>query len=189
MEVSLSMRYTNGWSMMASYVWQNSRGLIGTDWASSLTSSTLYNDPNAHINAIGRLPLERRNQVKLQGTVAGPWGVNVSGFFHYFSGQRYTRTLANTDLGLPLSQGQAIIYADTKGSSGLPAQVILDLRLEKVFHMGNYSLGIFADGFNLLNANEATEVQTRSGSATLIFGEMTRIMDPRAIRLGFRFEF
>ncbi len=188
-EISLSKRYTNGWSLMASYVWQNSRGLIGTDWANSLASSTLYNDPNAHINAVGRLPLERRNQVKLQGTVAGPWGINVSGFFHYYSGQRYTRTLSNMDLGVTLSQGQSIIYADTKGSYGLPAQVILDMRLEKVFRIGAYSLGIFADGFNLLNANEATEVQTRSGSPVLIFGEMTRIMDPRAVRLGFRFEF
>jgi hypothetical protein len=188
-EIALSKRYSDGWSLMASYVWQNSRGLIGTDWTNSYTGTTLYNDPNAHINAIGRLPLERRNQVKLQGMVTGPWGINISGFFRYYSGQRYTRTLANTDLGIALSQGQEIIYAETKGSHGLPAQAILDMRLEKAFRMGGVSLAVFADGFNLLNANEATEVQVRSGSSILVFGQMTRIMDPRAVRLGFRFEF
>jgi hypothetical protein len=189
LEVTLAKRYSEGWSVMASYVWQNSRGLIGTDWTNSYTGSTLYNDPNAHINAVGRLPLERRNQVKLQGMVTGPWGINVSGFFRYYSGQRYTRLVANTDLGIPLSQGQAIINAETKGSRGLPAQAILDMRLEKIFRLGGVSLGLFADGFNLLNGNKATEVQVRSDSLALIFAQMTRIEDPSAVRLGFRFEF
>jgi hypothetical protein len=189
LEFTLAKRFTDGWSLMASYVWQNSRGLIGTDWTNSYTGMPLYNDPNAHINAIGRLPLERRNQFKLQGMVAGPWGINVSGFFRYYSGQRYTRTVANTDLGIMLSQGQSIIFAETKGSHGLPDQAILDLRLEKVFRMGGVQLGLFADGFNLLNGNKATEVQVRSDSPVLIFGQMTRIMDPRAVRLGFKFEF
>ena len=188
-EVTLTKRFAQGWSLMASYVWQNSRGLIGNDWTNSYTGMPLYNDPNAHINAYGRMPLERRNQFKLQTTVAGPWGINLSAFFRAYSGQRYTRTVANTDLGIMLNQGQEVIYADTKGSEGLPAQAILDMRLEKMFRMKTLSLAVFADAFNLLNANEATEVQVRSDSAVLVYGEMTRIMDPRAVRLGFRFQF
>lgn len=188
-ELSLTKRYSRGWSLMASYVWQNSRGLIGTDWTASFTGSTLYNNPNAHISAVGRLPLERRNQVKLQGMVTGPWGVNVSAFFRYYSGQRYTRTVANTDLGIMLPQGQATINAEEKGSRGLPAQAILDLRLEKVFRLGATSFGIFADAFNLFNGNKAVEVQERSSSPALVFDQMTRIQDPRAVRLGFRFQF
>jgi hypothetical protein len=188
-EVTLTKRYSQGWSLMASYVWQNSRGLIGTDWTNSYTGTTLYNDPNAHIDAYGRLPLERRNQFKLQTTVAAPWGINVSAFFRAYSGQRYTRTVANTDLGIALNQGQEIIYADPKGSEGLPGQVVLDLRLEKMFRVKSLSLAIFADAFNLFNANKATEVQARSGSAVLVYGQMIQIMDPRAVRLGFRFLF
>jgi hypothetical protein len=188
-EVSVAKRYNRGWSVMGSYVWQNSRGLIGTDWTASYTGSPLYNNPNAHVNAVGRLPLERRHQVKLQGMVTGPWGVNVSAFFRYYSGQRYTRTVANTDLGIFLSQGQETINAETKGSRGLPAQAILDMRLEKSFRVGAASFGVFADAFNLFNGNKATEAQVRSDSGALVFGQMTRIQDPRAVRLGFRFEF
>jgi hypothetical protein len=188
-ELSLTKRYSRGWSLMTSYVWQNSRGLIGTDWTASYTGSTLYNNPNAHINAIGRFPLERRHQVKLQGMVTGPWGVNVSAFLRYYSGQRYTRTVSSTDLGILLSQGQEIINAETRGDRGLPAQAILDLRLEKVFRVGAASFGVFADAFNLFNGNKSTEVQVRSDSIALVFGEMTRIQDPRAVRLGFKFEF
>ena len=188
-EFSVAKRHTRGWSLMASYVWQHSRGLIGTDWTGSITGSTLYNDPNAHINAYGRLPLERRNQVKLQGMVNGPWGINFSGFFRYYSGQRYTRTVANTDLGIALSQGQSIIFAEEKGSYGLPAQFLLDLRLEKAFPLGSTTFKLFADVFNLFNSNEATAVQVRSSSPALVFQQMTAIMDPRATRLGFKFEF
>jgi len=188
-EVTLAKRYTNGWSLMASYVWQNSRGLLGTEWSNTYGGSTLYNDPNAHINAYGANALSRRHQFKLQSTVAGPWGVNVSGFFHFYSGLHYTRTVASTDVGLSLSQGQEIIYAEKKGSRQLPSQFIIDMRLEKMFRMRGLSLGLFADAFNLLNANEAAEVQTRSDSSALVFEQMTRIVDPRSVRLGFKFEF
>jgi hypothetical protein len=188
-EVTLQKRYTRGWSLMASYVWQNSRGLIGTDWYASYTGSTLYNDPNAHINAFGANPLSRRNQVKVLSTVAGPWDINISGFIRYYSGQHYTRTVANTDVGVPLSQGQAIIFAEKKGSRELPAQFALDLRLEKTFHVRGMAFSLFADAFNLFNASTAAEVQTRSDSLTLTFEQMTRIVDPRTVRLGLRFGF
>ncbi len=188
-EATLNKRFSRGWSLMASYVWQDSRGLIGTDWGASYAGSTLYNDPNAHIEAIGTNPLSRRHQVKLLSTVAGPWGLNFSGFLHYYSGQHYTRTVANTDLGVMLPQGQVIINAEKKGSRELPAQFNVDLRLEKTFQVRTFAISLFADAFNLFNASTAAEVQNRSDSPTLVFEQMTRIVDPRTFRLGFKFGF
>ena len=189
LELTLTKHYSQGWSLMTSYVWQDSKGLIGTDWFASWGGSSLYNDPNTQENAYGTIPLTRRNQFKLQAMVNGPWGINVSGYFRYYSGQHYTRQIYNTDAGVPVSQGQAIINAEAMGSSELPAQAILDLRLEKAFHLGGATMAIFADGFNMLNGNKATIVQTRSDSALLVFGQMMAIQDPRAVRLGFKFEF
>lgn len=195
-ELALTKSYSKGWSVMASYVWQNSRGLVGNDWAGSAVGAGnifggtgLFQNPNAHINADGQLSQQRRNQFKLMGMVTGPWGINVSGFFRFYSGQPYTRVVVSTDLGIALGQGMDIIYAEPRGSRELPALAILDLRLEKNFRLGGTSLAIFADAFNLLNANTATDVERRSSSAALVFGEMTAIQDPRAVRLGFRFEF
>jgi hypothetical protein len=189
LEFTLTKQYTQGWYLMASYVWQNSRGLIGTDWYGSFGGSSLYNDPNAHVDAYGQMSLERRNQFKLQAMATGPWGINFSGFFRYYSGQRYTRQVVSTDLGVPVNQGQAIINAEPKGDRMLPALVILDLRIEKSFRLGGTSFSIFADAFNIFNGNTATAVQTRSSSPALVFEEMTAIQDPRTFRLGFRFEF
>ena len=79
--------------------------------------------------------------------------------------------------------------SDLRGSRELPSQVILDLRLEKLFRLGGTKVAFFADCFNLFNGNKATSVHTRSGSPVYVFGQMTAIQDPRAVRLGFRFEF
>ncbi len=188
-ELTLTKRYSQGWFLSASYVWQHARGQVGTEWFASAGLSSLYNNPNAHINSYGDMNLERKNQFKVQGMVNGPWGIVLSGFFRWLSGQRYTRQVDSTDLGIPLGQGDTLINAEPMGSYEMPAQVILDLRLEKGFRIGDTKFSIFADGFNLFNENKATDVWYRSSSPAIVFGQMRLIMDPRAIRLGARFEF
>ena len=188
-EVVLSKRYSRGWSLMTSYVYQNSRGLIGTDWFDNWSGSNYYDNPNAHINAVGKLPLCRPHQFKLQGMIKGPWGINVGGYFRAYSGQRYTRQVTSSDLGVFPNQGVTTVNAETKGTRALPAQAILDLRLEKTIHFQRMTFGVFIDSFNLFNANKATGVQVISSSPAINFGEMIAIQDPRIFRLGVRFEF
>lgn len=188
-EVTVNKRFSHGWSVMASYIWQKSRGLIGTDFDDSYGARGYYDNPNVHINAYGRFPLERRHQFKLQGMVMGPWGINLSGYFRYLSGERYTRLVNSLDLGLDLYQGEETVLAEEKGTRGYPDLCVLDLRLEKVFNIGGLAFHVFADGFNILNRNKATGVETLSSNPNRIFEQMTAIETPRAFRLGFRFEF
>ncbi len=188
-EVVLNKRYSQGWSVMASYVYQNSRGLIGTDYVDSWSGADYYDNPNAHINAVGTLTLNRPHQFKVQGMVKGPWGVSVGGYLRAYSGQRYTRRISSYDLGIEINQGEETINAEKRGDRGLPAQVILDLRLEKNFRIQSAKFGLFVDCFNLFNGNKATEVQTVSSSSAIVFGQMVAIQDPRIFRLGVRFEF
>jgi hypothetical protein len=189
LEFALNKHYAQGWYLMASYVWQNSRGLIGNDFSSTIVTTGLFSDPNTHVNAYGQMDLERRNQFKLQAMATGPWGISFSGFFRYYSGQRYTRTVVSTDLGVAVNQGQAAIFAEPRGSQMLPALPILDLRVEKSFNLGRTSFSLFADAFNVFNGSVATAAQAVSSSPALVFGEMTAIQDPRTFRLGFRFIF
>ncbi|MFX0198146.1 MAG: carboxypeptidase regulatory-like domain-containing protein [Candidatus Hodarchaeota archaeon] len=192
LEVTLRKRYSEGWALTASYVLQHSRGLKGTDYWSAnqwMWPDSLYRNPNVHINAVGRFMLDKRHQVKIFGFVEGPYGVHLSGVFRYLSGLRYTRTVSSTDLGIALSQGDTVIFAEQKGSRGLPALVILDLRIEKAFNLNRFRFSIFMDAFNILNGNSATSVVETSSSPTLNFEEMVMIQDPRLIRIGFRFEY
>ncbi|MDD8032144.1 MAG: TonB-dependent receptor, partial [Acidobacteriota bacterium] len=190
-EVTLNKRYSNGWQMQASYVYQKSRGLIATDFNETWSGTTYYDNPNAHINAIGRFPDERTHQIKLQGMVQLPWGITLGGYTRFLSGRRYTRQIRSTDiLGADddLNQGTVTIYAEERGSRQLPEVAILDLRLEKKFRISRTSLGIFVDIFNVFNDNKATGVYAISGHPTIEFESMQSIMDPRIIRIGARFE-
>jgi len=194
LEVTLNKRYSHGWSLNASYVYANSRGLIALnrndiDGTQSLGTSDLWVNPNAHINAEGRFPYERRHQLKITGLVNGPWGISIGGYFRHLSGQRWTRYITSSFLGLKLNQLTETIKAEQRGTNGYPAINILDLRLQKTFKLGKIRLNLFADIFNVFNDNTVVEKYLDSSNPVVEFGEDLSIVPPRVVRLGAKIEF
>jgi outer membrane receptor protein involved in Fe transport len=195
-EVLLEKRFSNNWSMNASYVYAKSKGLIGTDYNDSWSGQPYWDNPNWHINAIGNFNLERRHQFKLHALVRGPWGINIAGFYRILGGKRYERTIRSQDFGLELNQGDEEIYAEKRGTRKYPDLSVLDMHLEKMFKIGSVRLSLFADVFNVFNINTATDLYEFSSTSTTInnfpvnFGETEEIYDPpRIFRLGARIEF
>jgi len=190
-EVVLNKRFSNGWQMNASYVRAYSRGIFGSSSGDSGGGTSLFNDPNAHINVDGLDPIIAPHQFKLQGSCRVPWGINVSGYFYYFAGTPYTRRIRSRDLGLSLPQGTVTIFAEEKGSSRFPDQKILDLRIEKVFNLPGKigELGFVVDCFNVFNSNVTTGIESLSSNPLYTFGQTTAIYRPRMLRLGVRFQF
>jgi outer membrane receptor protein involved in Fe transport len=194
LEITINKRYSQGWSLNASYVYANARGMIGlnrddVDGAQSLGTSNLWANPNAHINAEGRFPYERRHQFKVIGLVKGPWGINIGGYFRRLSGQRWTRAITSNYLGLQLKQVTETIKAEERGASGYPALNLLDLKVEKVFKVGRVYLKLFADIFNVLNADTVIQEYLDSSDPYRDFREDLDIVAPRILRLGARIEF
>jgi hypothetical protein len=186
-EVLLEKRFSRNWQLIASYVYAKATGLISGDYDTGAGASGFFNDPNVHTNAFGRMPGERRHQIKLQGSFLAPFGLMFSTYYRGYSGARYTRTIRSDDLGLGLNQGNVTIFAEERGSRGLPWLHSLDMRLEKQFNIKNrLTIGIIVDGFNLLNLNTTTAVETLSSSPTIVFDSITGIMNPRIMRLGAR---
>jgi hypothetical protein len=195
-EVTLEKRFSNNWSMNASYVYGKSQGLIGTDFDDSWSGASYFDTPNAHVNALGSFNLERRHQIKLNLLVRGPWGINMGAFYRMLAGRRYQRLIRSIDFGLDLNQGTATVNAEERGTRKYPDLSILDLHLEKMFKIGKIRLSLFADVFNVFNINTATSIWARSSSGTTIngipvnFGDLDDIYDPpRIFRLGSRIEF
>lgn len=190
-EIVLNKRFSNGWQMNASYVRAYSRGILGTSTGDSGGETSLFNSPNAHINADGIDPLIAPHQFKLQGSFQVPLGINVSGYFYYFAGTPYTRRIRSRDLGLNLPLGSVTIFAEEKGSSRFPDQKILDLRIEKVFNfLGKLGeLGLVVDCFNVFNSNVATGIESMSSNPNYTFGQTTAVYRPRILRLGVRLKF
>ncbi len=187
-EVTLNKKYSNRWQLAASYVYANSKNMIDLD---ARGSTALYNDPNSLINAYGKSALFVPHQFKLQGSYTGPLGINISGSFLYLAGQRYTRTIRSSDLGLNLTQGVVTIYAEEKSSRKYPDQGVLDLRIEKSFNLpGKFGrLELILDCFNVFNANTTTSREILSSSPLFTFEKTLSILQPRMLRLGVRIGF
>jgi len=188
-EITFDKRYSKGWQLKTSYVWQNSRGLVGTDFSDSWGGEGYYENPNNHINAIGRFPYERRHQFKLQGMVRMPFGIHFGTYFRYLSGRRYTRQIRSGDLGVSLLQGTETNYAEERGSTGYPPLYMWDVKLEKEFRFGRVAFAVFCDVFSVFNMNTKTEVYTISSNPNIPFGDLEAIEDPRMFRIGARIEF
>lgn len=196
-ELTLNKRYSKGWALNFSYVYANSRGLITTARADESLGGGVggfFQNPNAHINGYGQMPLERRHQIKLESFVRGPWGINLSGYFRYLAGTTLTRLITSRFVGLTgakaLPQGDTTIYAEGRGSQRLPDFYQFDLRLEKTVTISKVRVGIFADCFNLLNATITTSVWANSSNQTTYkYHQVLTITDPRIFQLGARIEF
>ena len=64
---------------------------------------------------------------------------------------------------------------------------IVDLRVEKAFNLGgNKRLTGMFDVYNMFNSNPETNFTIRTGNT---FNNIIAVLDPRAIKLGIRFQF
>lgn len=63
---------------------------------------------------------------------------------------------------------------------------ILDVRIDKTVAFGRYRVGIMLDAYNLTNGNPVSNFNIVNGTQ---FNRIIATLDPRAVQLGFRFEF
>lgn len=189
LEITLKKRFSRGWQLQASYVNNNSKGLMSNSFSTFDAISTFYNDPNAHENAYGQLPLERRHEFKLSGLMRGPFGFNISGKVRYLSGYPYSRSVNPRDLGVSAVRQGTWIFAEPRGSYNMDDLFLVDLRLEKQFKFGKtISFNLFAEVFNLLNGDAVTSLETNDASWTE-FQKVYGLQFPRYFRFGARIDF
>ncbi|MCP4215053.1 MAG: TonB-dependent receptor [bacterium] len=190
-EFTLNKRYSKNWSLMLSYVFNKSEGLVGNTYSETTGAKSYFDTPNTHVNAYGSMPLERRHQFKINALVKGPLGINMSCYFRYLSGRAYGRIIDTQYLENVTFVEDTAVYAEAPGAYFLPDLAILDLRVEKMFRFGKrMSVRFFADIFNVFNTNTTTGVHTDSSNPEYTFGEASGIYSrPRTVRLGGKFEF
>jgi hypothetical protein len=142
-----------------------------------------FENPNRQINAYGNLTYDAPHALNIYGTVSLPLGISISPRFSVQSGSQWTPYIQINEIaGIPW------VFLEPAGSRRLPAQVALDLRLEKVFTFTErYKLGLILDAFNIFNRGVATGLNTRVNGAD--FGKANSVCDPRYFRVGARFFF
>jgi hypothetical protein len=189
-------RYTDGWSLDGSLVWSD---LTGTADYGVNGYGTGFDDLNGFVNADGDLPFNSEWVFKVNGSVDLPWGIFMSGFYQYRTGESWTPYAVFEGL---FYNDRSPIFMTPRGTQSLPDRQVLDLKLQKNFGLGGGKvLGLFIDAFNVLDSSETTNVREQWGwyvydwqdpgasfwDPSSRFEEVTDIQTPRVIRLGAKF--
>ncbi|MDD8027743.1 MAG: carboxypeptidase-like regulatory domain-containing protein, partial [Acidobacteriota bacterium] len=154
---------------------ENDDGVIGA----------LYDDPNAAINARGRLRFDRAYTIRLGGSVPLPFGTRFGLVAKYYDGQPFARMIVVEDL----NQGLLAVQAHARGVARYEFNMTVDARLEKSFALGRGgSVRLLVDVFNLFNQSQATE-ESEWTSPTFPLRYATEIQSPRVIRAGAQISF
>ena len=189
---SFNRRLANNWQLQGSYTYGEATGNddnllleFGEGRSSSLGGSTFYSNPNAQINATGKLTIDPTHQFKLVGSAHLPWQIIVGGFFRYFTGDTYNQIIPIYDVDPPDIE----IYGQPRGSYRLDSGFSLDLRLEKLFTIGaDNSLSLGVNIFNV--TNEDTEIEAQQNvDSEYAFGATRSIVRPRRFQVVVRFIF
>ncbi|MFQ5789646.1 MAG: TonB-dependent receptor domain-containing protein, partial [Acidobacteriota bacterium] len=154
---SLGKRFANNWSLMGSYTWSKSEGLIPRPWFQSQNNpfygSTQGQDPNAYLNARGRLQGDRPHMFRLQGVFRLPGDFMFSTSVNIESGKPYNRQIRV--FGFNQSTPRVIMAPsgseDVTGTLRRPTQKNVDIVFGKRVTLGQVTLKLDATVYNLLN--------------------------------------
>jgi hypothetical protein len=178
-EVTAAKRLSHGWMLNASFTYQ---------WDKFSYGEKGYIDPtNVKINdAVG----QGIWMAKLSFLFELPWDIAFSGFANarqgYNLGEQIvvdTPERAKTGLG-------AYFYLDTvkPGAKRLPGFLNADLSLSKNVRLKGYgSLVLEVDAFNIFNFSHTLGRYNLANSPD--YGQITKILNPRVIRLGIKYQF
>ncbi|MBE0461304.1 MAG: TonB-dependent receptor [Candidatus Aminicenantes bacterium] len=191
-QLVLKKRLSGGWMMDASFTYSDWTRHYEGDYVDPQNFE--YYDggvvaPESSGSGVRGIYVNSRWQFKLSGLYQLPYGINLSGVFTAREGYVMPTDVLAYRPGI----GTRSVYGSPDGGGKfgderLPAFWVLNFRLEKVFQVSDTSTVIFAvDGFNITNSAHTLKQQTRITASS--FGDPLRILNPRVIRFGIRFNF
>jgi hypothetical protein len=213
-EVDATRRFSDRWSVLASYLWSKLDGNydgefapftnVGADpnisaaydYADFATNHFLDGTLASYTPITNRGPLsnDRRSQLKVSGTYSAPFGLNVGLTAFYRTGTPVSR------YGFVNGYGRYELFLTKRGSEGrTPATYEADLHLGYPLAVGPVTVNLLADVFNVLNAQRPVLLDERwdfdeadNGSATPTnpnYKKAVLRQPPRSVRFGIRVSF
>jgi len=195
--VEFKKRMEGNWSMLASYVFQDSQGNVENDDGAALGLGRWGQDTDPYYteNPLqwGHLRYERPHQFKLLGTFLLPLGFALSADFRLLSGNPWH---AQIPLWMTRAYRDAWTYVllEKRGSRRHPTTEYLNARLSKIFQFYNSKLELILDVLNVFNDDNALWYYTEPYATYPIsgkeaFGKPKELQPPIRVRLGIRFSF
>ncbi len=187
LEFSANKRYSNRWSMNASYSY------TWTEQFGNLYFNNRFGTAVANFSLFGSYPSNPNEKTgneytdwnaKVSGTLDAGWGLRITPVLKMQSGAPYGRYF--TTRAGELNYGTQIILAEPIGTRRQDTVSILDFRVEKQMRFAQKAkLGLFFDLFNAMNSNVNVNENWRSGAA---FEKATTVLGPRIAKFGVKFD-
>ena len=185
-------RLTNKWMMDTSFTLSDWKDYYKGDYIDP--QNIEYYDggvvgPGSGGSGLTGIYVNSRWQFKLSGLYQLPFGINFSGTLVAREGYILRTDVLVARPGI----GNASVFGSPSGGGKfgderLPSFWLANFRLEKIFNISERSYVAFAvDAFNLTNSAHALKQQTRITAPNFL--EDMRILNPRVIRFGIRFNF
>ena len=184
-EFSANKRYSQRWSMNASYsfTWTDefSRTYFNNVFATAVNQFSLFGAYPTNPNEHTRNEFTNWN-AKFSGTVDAGWGLRVTPVLKAQSGAPYGRVVS---LATNYTAAQ-LFLAEPIGTRRQETVALVDFRVEKQIRFADRArLGLFFDLFNVFNSNTPVNLNWRSGAA---FEMPTTVLPPRIAKFGVKFD-
>ena len=180
--LSFNKRFSDGWMFHIDYTYSRAKGNMYNS-GTAAWGGNYFENPNRQINADGYLIYDAPHALNVYGTVSLPWGFVLTPRFTYQSGGNWTPYVQVNEIA-----GSPWVFLEERGSERLPAQIALDLRLEKLFTFTDrYRLGLILDAFNIFNRGVPTSVDGKANGRN--YGKANSVSDPLYFRVGLRLYF
>jgi len=185
-EVGVNRRFSGKWMMLSSlgYTWSTmlhdttGYGRLG----GAITTSANAYRPARRLFGDNGIETSTTWNYKIIGRYTLPLDVGLSGSWKVQSGPQYGRTISVAFPG----DGTQTVRVEPITANRYPTVAIMDVRADKSFSIGRFGkMTAQFDVFNLTNSGVPTTVRLTSVN----FEEVTAILSPRVIRLGFRYDF
>lgn len=153
-------------------------------------AGTFWNGPDVDKGNSG---LALSHVFQVNGLVALPWQMQISGIFRAQSGFRYSRQWGGPGLIDPDGNGNTNgidVRNATRNQFSAPSYVNLDVRFSKRFDFSErVKMDLFFEFFNLFNRQNAAAIDANPNSTTFGFGNISQVLPGREGQFGFRVTF
>ena len=190
-QIVLKKRLSNKWMLDASFTYMDWKRFHKGEYLDSngINNAAYYDEgvvaPQSGGSGQTGIFVNSRWQFKFSGLYQMPYGFNVAGVFRAREGYIIR---AYEDIYLDGIGWRSIYGPGAFGDLRLPSFWELDLRLEKVWNVTETSTVVFAvDAFNITNSAHVLKKQQVLTASN--YGDPLRILNPRVIRFGVRFNF
>lgn len=178
--ITVSKRYSHGWSLDVSYTLSKSKADVETE-----QTSVYSYDPDGWDRMYGPTNFDALHRLAVMGILDLPLGFQLSGLTYYRSALPWTpRYLTDVNQDTLLNDMEP---GKNRNSRRGFDSFFLNLRLSKYFNIDRFRLQLFAESYNVTNRNNFGDVFFRIDTPN--FGKPTSAGGPRRFQLGARFDF